>query len=223
MGYTPMRIVSARRSRLAARAAAAALVCGALVAVGAAAQEPAPELVLTPAPEPAPAVAPSAVDAATAKAEARTLDQLAITLAERRAALDARRRELARERALITAVDRPASAEEVAFWRERNVTAERLAGEVAALEAIAETLTPGALAAVSLPEGGAVGVLTPDPGLARTRLQVNLRNSPDGDPMAVLEADALVVRLATDPDGWSVVATMFGIGFAPASQLRREP
>lgn len=218
-----MRIVSARRSRLAAWAAAAALVCGALAAVGAAAQEPAPELVLTPAPEPALAPAPSAADAATAEAEARALDELAVTLAERRAALDARRRELARERALITAVGRPASVEEVAFWRERNKTAERLGGEVAALEAIAETLTPGALAAVSLPEGGTVGVLTPDPGLARTRLQVNLRNSPDGDRMAVLEADALVVHLATDADGWSVVATMFGIGFAPASQLRREP
>lgn len=187
---------------------AVAFVVGALAATGAAGQEPASD--------PAPA---DAVD----EAEAGALDELARMLDMRRAALDARRSELARERALLSAVDRAAGAEELARWRERNTTAQRLVDEADALEALAAILTPEALAAATPADGSAAGVLTPDPRLARTRLPVNLRDAPGGDTVAVLKANAAVAHLAAGADGWSIVATAVGIGFAPTSQLRREP
>ena len=92
------------------------------------------------------------------------------------------------------------------------------------LRALVAVLTPEALQAVSLPEADAGPILTPDPGLSRTSIEVNLRPAPQAPPSAVLQAGTLVVRLATDAgSGWALVATSHGIGFVPASQLQREP
>ena len=156
--------------------------------------------------------------------EAAALERLAARLAERRAALDARRQALAREQELLSAVDQPASEADLARWRERHATANRLEGDVETLRALVAVLTPEALQAVSLPEADAGPILTPDPGLSRTSIEVNLRPAPQAPPSAVLQAGTLVVRLATDASsGWALVATSHGIGFVPASQLQREP
>ena len=181
---------------------AIALLGFVLLATGASAQEAAPQ---------------------AAPAEAESLERLAAQLAERRAALDARRQALAREAERLAAVDQPASEAEVALWRDRHETAERLEGDLETLRALVGVLTPEALAAVSLPETSAGRALAPDPGLVRTSLEVNLRAAPEKPPFAVLQAGMLVVRLATAADGWSLVATPHGIGFVPASQLQREP
>ena len=168
-------------------------------------------------------VAPQAPPSATTT-EAVALERLAARLAERRAALDARRQALAREQELLSAVDQPASEADLARWRERHATANRLEGDVETLRALIGVLTPEALQAVSLPEADTGPVLTPDPGLSRTSIEVNLRPAPQAPPSAVLQAGTLVVRLATDAgSGWALVATSHGIGFVPASQLQREP
>ena len=208
---------------LAAAVAAAAFLGFGLVATGAAAQESTRKAAPIPAPAPRPAPAPAApaprVDTST---EAAALADLAARFATRRAELDERRQALARERERLSAVDRPAGEADIALWRDRHATAERLKRDLQTLRALKGALTSKALKAVSLPKGSAGKGLAPDAGLSRTVIQVNLRKAPESPPSAVLKADTLVVRLATG-GGWSLIATPSGIGFVPASQLQREP
>ena len=211
--------VSSVGSPLAAAVAAAAFLGFGLFAAAAAAQDAARKA--APIPAPAPAAPAPGVDTST---EAAAFADLAARLATRRAELDGRRQALAREHALISAVDQPAGEEEIALWRERNATGDRLERGLEELRALIRALTPEALRAVSLPEGSTGPALEPDAGLLRTALAVNLREAPTSPPFATLEAGALVARLATDAaGGWSLVATPSGIGFVPASQLREEP
>ena len=172
-----------------------------------------------PIPAPAREAPAAAVDTAM---EAEALERLAAHLAARRSELETRRQALARERERLSAVDRPAGESDLALWRDRHATAERLKRDLQTLRALKGALTSKALKAVSLPKGSAGKGLAPDAGLSRTVIQVNLRKAPEAPPSAVLEADTLVVRLATG-GGWSLIATPSGIGFVPASQLGREP
>ena len=178
---------------------------------------------VAPAPLPAPAVSEDATTPSAGEAS-EALKRLAAEFAERRAALNERRQALAREHDLLMAVDRPASEEELARWRDLNATGDRLQRDIDALRGLIQVLTPEALQAVSLPDGSAGPPLTPDPGVSRTSIEVNLRAAPEQPPIAALKADTLVVRLANDgAGGWSLVATPQGIGFVPSSQLREEP
>ena len=183
-----------------------------------AAEGPSQEIAPAPAPEPGTPAPPSEA------VEAEALQRLATEFAERRAALNERRQALARERDLLMAVNRPAGDAELARWRDRNATGDRLKRDVETLRGLIEALTPETLAAVSLPEGSAGPALNPEPGLRRTTIEVNVRAAPEKPPFAALKADTLVVYLASDgAGGWSLIATPLGIGFVPASQLRREP
>ena len=179
---------------------------------------------VAPAPLPAPAISEDATTTPSSGETSEALKRLAAEFAERRAALNERRQALARERDLLMAMDRPASEEELARWRDLNVTGDRLQRDIDTLRGLIEVLTPEALQVVSLPDGSAGPPLTPDPGVSRTSIEVNLRAAPEQPPIAALKADTLVVRLANDgADGWSLVATSQGIGFVPSSQLRKEP
>ncbi|MCY4515178.1 MAG: hypothetical protein OXC69_08625 [Candidatus Tectomicrobia bacterium] len=157
-------------------------------------------------------------------AHATFLKRLADRFAERRAGLDRRRQALAREQDLLSTVDQPADKAALALWRQRETMANHLERDLVNLRTLIAALSPEALQAVPLPDGGTGQVLTPDAGLSRTNIDVNLRSVPQAPPFAVLKAGTLVARLATDAGrGWSLVATSQGIGFAPLSQLRREP
>ena len=80
---------------------------------------------------PAPAVPEPGVPAPPSEAvEAAALQRLAAEFAERRAALNERRQALARERDLLMAVNRPAGDAELARWRDRNATGDRLKRDV---------------------------------------------------------------------------------------------
>ena len=160
---------------------------------------------------------------AAAGSEAELLDRLAARLAERRSALDRRRKALELARAHLREVDRPAGRADIDRWRDCRTRSDALRKDVGVLQALTGVLTPEALERVSASETDGVGVFRPDVGWARTRLQVALRGAPDitREGMHALEEGALVVRLAGG-GGWSVVATAFGIGFVPSSQLRSE-
>ena len=160
---------------------------------------------------------------AGAGSEAERLDRLASRLAERRSALDRRREALARERARLLAVERPASEADIELWRDCTARGSALEKDVNVLQALATVLTPEALEQVPTPETSVAGAFKTDVGWARTKLQVALRSAPDGaqEGMETLEAGTLVARLASGGD-WSVVATAFGIGFVPSSQLQGE-
>ena len=188
-----------------------------LVAIKVSAQE------VAPAPLPAP-VSEESTPTSEAVQTSEALKRLAAEFAERRAALNERRQALAREHDLLMSVDRPASEADLARWRDRNATGDRMQRDIDTLRGLIKVLTPEALQAVSLPEGSAGPALTPDPGLSRTTIEVNLRAAPEKPPIAALKAETLVVRLANDgAGGWSLVATPQGIGFVPSSQLRQEP
>ena len=190
------------RSSLAAMVVAAAFPGFGLFPVDATAQEVARTATPVPAPALQPARAPEAplpsVDTST---EAAALAHLAARLATRRSELDGRRQALAREHDLISAVEQPAGEAEIALWRERNATGDRLERDLEDLRALIRVLTPEALRSVSLPEGSTGPALKPDAGLLRTSLEVNLRDAPESPPFATLEADTVVARLATDAAG----------------------
>lgn len=185
------------------------LCLGLLAASGAHAQEGAS----APAGE---AAAPG-VDGAAARSD------LATRLADGRSELDARRERIAREGERLAAVDRPAGEAELALWHDRAAAVGLLERDNATLRTLAGLLTAEALEAASSGKSRIGQVLVPAPGLWRTAIDANLRNAPDASPFAVLEAGMIVVQLATDGEGWSLVAAPSGIGFVPASQLRREP
>ena len=176
-----------------------------------------------PAPLPAPGVSEAVTKAPSAGETSEALKRLAADFAERRAVLDERRRALAREHDLLMATDLPASEEQLSRWRDLNSIGDRLQRDIDTLRGLIEVLTPESLQAVSLP-GRAGPRLTPNTGVLRTSIEVNLRPAPEQPPIAALKADTLVVRLADDGAGtWSLVATPQGIGFVPSSQLRKEP
>ena len=174
------------------------------------------------APAPPTGIAAPASPVAGTGFEAERLDRLASRLAERRSALDRRREALARERARLLAVDRPAGPADIELWRDCTTRGNALEKDLKVLHALATVLTPEVLGQVPTPETSVAGAFKTDVGWARTRLQVALRNAPDGaQGMETLEAGTLVARLASGGD-WSVVATAFGIGFVPSSQLQGE-
>ena len=192
------------------------------LAAAASAQDAAP-CAAAPAP-PTGIATPASPEAPVAGAgsEAERLDRLASRLAERRSALDRRRETLARERARLLAVDRPAGPADIELWRDCSTRGNALEKDVKVLQALATVLTPEALEQVPTPETSVAGAFKTDVGWARARLQVALRNAPDGTQgMETLEAGDLVVRLASG-GAWSVIATAFGIGFVPSSQLQGE-
>lgn len=158
-----------------------------------------------------------------AGAEAEKPERLLARFTERRAVLDRRRRELARERDRLLAVDRPAGKADIERWHDCAETGEALMKKVEVLQALSSVLTPQALKEVSIPEVGGAGTFESNVGWARTTLAVNLRSAPDfaQEGEKILEAEALVVQLASSRT-WSVIATRFGLGFVPSSQLRRE-
>ena len=183
------------------------LAVGLLLPTGASAQKAAP-----------------AEEAPDSTVDVAALDALVVRLAARRSELDARRQALAGERARLSAVDEPAGEADLALWRDRAAVGDRLVRDMEALRALRGLLTREALQAVPLPDVGTGLSLAPDPGLSRTTIDANLRAAPEAPPFAVVKADTLVARLATDVGGgWSLVAAPSGIGFVPASQLQREP
>lgn len=152
------------------------------------------------------------------------LERLARHLEERRTELDARRQAIANEFDRLSATDRPADEPELTLWREHAGEAERLERDIETMLALLGMLTPETLQAFSMPEVATGHPFVPDTQLSRTAIDVNLRAVPGGPPFAVVKSDRLVVRLVTDTaDNWSLVASPSGIGFIPASQLRREP
>lgn len=195
--FTPMRLVPVL------------LGFGLLVATGVAAQNAVPER--------------PPVGQAVAATEAVSLELLAAHLAARRSELDARRQRIARELDRLSAIDSAAGEAELALWRDRASVADRLERDIEALRALIGALTPKTLQEVSPAEASAAKTLAPAPALLRTTIDVNLRAEPGVPPFAVAKADTLVVQLATDAGGWSLVAAPSGVGFVPVSQLRREP
>ena len=197
---------------------AAALVGFSFLAMSVAAQEDAPKA--SPVNEPTPLGNAEAVVKDVSE-QAGALSGLAEGLARRRAALDARRHALARERDLMALIDLPAGEAELVLWRERNAFGERLRRDIEALQAIQRLLAPEALQSVSLPNGTSGNDFTPDTGLSRASIEVNLRAGPEESPFVSLTANTIVVRLVTDAgNGWSLVASPSGIGFVPNSQLK---
>ena len=186
-----------------------ALLGGGLATPVAQAQQAAPP----PAPAPALAVDPAE--------EAAALQELSRQLHARRAELDAQRRVLREERARIVAVNRPATAEQLAQWRDRDAAGRGLRQRVAMLEGLLAALTPEALQAISPPGETTYEFLTDDVGLKSTSLEVGLRDAPDGAVTIVLPPDTLVVQVATDAGGvWSVVVAPYGSGYVPTSMLK---
>lgn len=155
---------------------------------------------------------------------AAEIERLATHLAARRSELDARRKAIANEYERLSATDQPARETELALWRDRAGAGDRLERDIETMRALIGQLTPQSLQAFSM-AGAATGrAFVPDPGVSRTAIDVNLRAVPGHPPFAVVKADTLVVRLATDAvGGWSLVTAPSGVGFVPASQLRREP
>ena len=183
-----------------------------------AAQEEAPNAAQVAEPEPQ--VGKGGAPGTEVAEQAGALNRLAEGLARRRAELDSRRRALARDRDLIALVDLPAGEAELALWRERNATIERLRRDIEALQAIQRLLTPEALQSVSRPTGHTENAFRPDIGLSRASIEVNLRVAPKEPPFVSLIADTIVARLVTDTgSGWSLVVSPSGIGFVPKSQL----
>ena len=158
-----------------------------------------------------------------AGSEAERLDRLAARLAERRSVLDQRREKLARERDRLLAVDRPASDMDIKLWSDCATRGSALEMDVKVLQKLTTVLSLEALEHVSAPETNVASAFKADVGWARTRLQVALRSAPDNaqEGMKTLEEGILVVRLASG-EAWSVVATVYGIGFVPSSQLQSE-
>ena len=154
--------------------------------------------------------------------EAVAVERLAARLAARRSELDARRQDIAREFERLSTIDQPAGEAELALWRDQAAVGDGLERDMEAVRALIGVLQPETLEAVSLPEASTGQTVAPDPGLSRTTIDVNLRAVPGHPPFAVVKADTLVLRLATDAGGWSLVATPSGIGFVPVSQLSRE-
>ena len=188
-----------------------ALLGGGLAAPVAQAQQ------LPPKPYPAPAPI-STVDPA---AEAVALQRLSERLQIRRSELEVQRLALREERVRITAVDRPASAEQIAQWRDRDAAGRRLRQRVVMLEGLLAALTPQALQAISPPGETKYEFVTTDVELKSTSLEVSLRDAPDGAATIVLPPDTLVVQLAADAGGaWSVVVAADGSGFVPTSMLK---
>ena len=192
-----------------------ALLGGGLATSVAQAQQAAP----APAPVPVPASAPAPmVDPA---AEAAALQELSQQLQARRSELEVQRRALREERARISAVDRPASAEQLAQWRDRDATGRRLRQRVAMLERLLAALTPEALQAISPPGDTIYEFLTSGVGLKSTSLEVALRDAPEGAVTIVLPPDTLVVQVAADAGGaWSVVVAAGGFGYVPTPMLK---
>ena len=178
------------------------------------------------APVPPPGIAAPAspvAPVAGAGSEAERLDRLASRLAERRSALDRRRKALAHERARLLAVERPANEADIELWRDCTARGSALEKDVKVLQALDAVLTPESLEQVSVPETSVPGAFKPDVGWARTKIQIALRSAPDSalEGREMLHAGVLVARLASGED-WSVVATASGIGFVPSSQLQSE-
>ncbi len=210
-----MRAKAARGAFKPVLVASVFLGFGLLLVTGAAAQKVASEV------SPDGQMSAPTVDSAT---QAAALERLAGRLAARRSELDARRQAIASEFDRLSATVRPAGEAELALWRNRAGAADRLERDMATMRALLGRLTPETLQAFSMPEAATEQPFMPDPGLSRTAIEVNLRATPGHPPFAVVKADTLVARLATDAaGGWSLVAAPSGIGFVPASQLRREP
>ena len=153
--------------------------------------------------------------------EAAALQRLSEQLQTRRSELDVRRQALREERARLSAVDRPASAEQIAQWRDRHAAGTYVRQRVMMLEGLLAALTPQALYAISPPKERKYELLTTDVGLKSTSMEVALRDAPDGEATLVLPADTLVVQLAADSsDLWSVVVAANGSGFVPTSMLK---
>lgn len=168
----------------------------------------------------APALAP--VTAAGPASEAAALQRLSEHLHSRRSELEMRRQALREERARISAVDRPASDEQIVQWRDRGAAGNRIRQRVEMLEGLLAALTPQALQSISPPQEMKYEFLTTDIGLRSTSLEVALRDTPEGAPTVVLPAGTLVVQLAADAgDQWSVVVAANGSGFVPTSMLKR--
>ena len=203
---------------LAAHLIVAVLGAG-LAAPVAQAQQAPPAPAPAPAPVPAPAPAPTpVVDPA---AEAAALQELFRQLQARRSELEVQRQALREERARISAVDRPASNEQLERWRDRHATSDRLKQRVAMLKDLLAALTPQALQAISPPGETRYEFQADDVGLKSTSLEVALRNVPDGVVTMVLPPDTLVVQVAADVSGaWSVVVGAGGSGYVPASMLK---
>ena len=188
-----------------------ALLGSGLTAPAAQAQQAAP----TPAPVPTPA---PRVDPA---AEAAALQELFDQLQARRSELEVQRRALMEKRARISAVDRPASAEQLVQWRDRDATGRRLRQRVALLDGLLAALTPRTLQAISPPAEKKYEFLTSDVGLKSTSLEVALRDTPEGAGAIVLPPDTLIVQVASDAGGaWSVVVAAAGSGYVPTSMLK---
>ena len=196
-----------------------ALLGSGLTSPAAQAQQAAPAPAALPAPAPAPVPAPAPrVDPA---AEADALQELSDQLQARRSELEVQRRALMEERARISAVDRPASAEQLAQWRDRDATGRRLRQRVAMLDRLLAALTSQALQAISPPAEKKYEFLTSDVGLKSTSLEVALRDTPEGPVAIVLPPDTLVVQVAADAGGaWSVVVAAGGSGYVPTSMLK---
>ena len=192
---------------------------GTLTASVAQAQQAAPAPVAVPVPAPAPAPVPS--PPADPEAEASALRELLHQIQTRRSELEAQHRALIEDWTHISAVDRPASAEQIAQWRDRNAKAERQRERVAALDALLSALTPRALRAILPPGDKTYEFLANDVGLRSTSLEVTLRDRPEDEGAHVLKPDTLVVQVAADATGaWSVVVAAGGSGYVPTSMLR---
>ena len=200
----------------------ACLAGGGLVAPAAQAQQAAPEPVETvvQAPPVVPQIAPGT--GANPAAETAALQRLSEYLRARRSELDGQRQARAQERARIVAIDQPASTEQLARWRERHEFSTRTGRRIEVLEGLIAALTPQALENLSAPREIRYEFVTTGPGLATTRLEVALRDAPEGAATILVPADTLVVELAADAGGlWSVVVAAGGTGFVPTSQLQR--
>ncbi len=188
----------------------AVLLGSALVAAAARAQQPAPGL--------APGAMPDSAS------EAAALQRISEELDARRAELERERRRLWEERVRLSAIDQPASAEQIAEWSERNAAGTRIRVRIEMLKSLIAALSPQALETIPPPTGRKYEFEVSDVGLAVTSADVNLRKTPGGAPTTVLPVGTLVVPVVDDLVGkWSVVVAADGTGFVPTSLLKRAP
>ena len=152
---------------------------------------------------------------------AAALQRIAAELAAQRAPLDEQRHRLREERMRLSAVDQPASPEQIDEWSERHAAGTRIGARVEMLHGLVAALTPETLAAIPAPTAGGYEFEVSGAGLAESTVEVNVRDAPDGAPTIVLPAGTLVVVVAADRSGqWSVVVAADGAGFVPTSMLK---
>lgn len=178
-----------------------------------------------PAPAAVPAAAPATASTTASRVnptvEAAALQALLRQLQARRSELDVKREALSEERTRISAVDQPASAEQIEQWRDRDAVGRRSQQRVAMLEGLLDALTSGSFQAISPPGERKYEFLNSDVGLKSTSLEVALRETPEGAFAIVLPPNTLVLQIAADAGGaWSVVVAAEGSGYVPTSMLK---